>query len=443
MFIKKFLAILALAIHLPIIFYFWLFGSGDLLRSGQSDMMLIALGRISGLLAVLFILLQLIFIGRVKWLEKLFGLDKLSIWHHLNGIFALIFILAHPILLMLGYGQLTGHGFFNQLFEAILNGDDLFGAFVAVLIFLGTVIISATFIRKYLNYEKWHFLHLATYAAILMAFGHQLELGGDFHNQLFVYYWYALYFGVFGQLIWYRFLTPLVNFFKHGFYVDKLEEELPGVLSCYIKGKDLSSFKAQAGQFMIVRFLNQKIWWQAHPFSISCPPSGQYLRLTIKALGDFTKTLKNNLKAGDKVLLDGPHGVFTLKSSKQDKLLFIAGGVGITPIRAVLEEALLAGRQAILLYGNRTATDIIFKTELDKLKQEHQFGLHYIISDDPSWAGEQGRLDLAKISQLAPDAGTREVYLCGPAAMMKSVRQSLAKLKVPKGQIHFEKFSLG
>ncbi len=440
---KKFLAIAAIAIHIPIIIYFWQIDSWQLLTSGQTNLALIALARIFGLLAVYFVLSQLIFIGRVKWLEKQFGLDKLSIWHHLNGFFALLFILAHPFLLIIAYGGLNNLGFFSQTMDLIKNYPDVWQAVIAVLIFVSIVTLSVNFIRRHLKYEKWYFLHLLTYVAILLAFGHQLKLGGDFHNRLFVYYWYLLYALAFGQLIWYRFLTPLYNFFTHRFYLAQTVQENAGALSCYIKGQDMQTLKVQPGQFMIVRFLNKKLWWQQHPFSVSAPYDGQTLRLTVKPLGDFTSTLKDNVSAGDKILLDGPHGVFTLKQATKDKLLFIAGGVGITPIRAMLEQALQAGQEPVLLYGNRTASDIIFKDELDQLKQNHQFGLHYIVSDDSGWSGEQGQIDKERIRRLVPDLNNREVYLCGPVAMMKAVRKYLLELGLPKKLIHFEKFSLG
>lgn len=443
MFTKKFLAITAIAIQLPIIFYFWQIDSWSLLVSGQTSLALVAVGRISGLLAVYFVLSQLIFIGRVKWLEKLFGLDKLSIWHHLNGFFALLFILAHPFLLIIAYGGLNNLGFFSQIMDFIFNYPNVWQAELAVLIFVSIVTLSVSFIRKHLKYEKWYFLHLLTYVAILLAFGHQLKLGGDFHNRLFVGYWYLLYFLAFGQLIWYRFLTPLFNFYIHRFYLDHMVQENAGALSCYIKGRQLSDFKVIPGQFMIVRFLNRKLWWQQHPFSISGYQAGEYIRLTIKPLGDFTASLKDKVKVGDKMLLDGPHGVFTLKRAVKDKLLFIAGGVGITPIRSILEEALLAGHEATLLYGNRSEQEIIFKGELDQLKQRHQFDLHYIISENSAANFEQGNIDKEKISRLVPDLKEREVYLCGPVPMMKAIRQQLRELGLPKKLIHFEKFSLG
>src|SRR3989344_9111874 len=101
--------------------------------------------------------------------------------------------------------------------------------------------------------------------------------------------------------------------------------------------KNLTKFKIAAGQFIIVRFLAKNFFWQAHPFSLSCAPNGEYLRLTIKQSGDFTRSLEN-LPVNTKALIDGPHGVFTARFARRKKFLFIAGGVGITPVFSLIED---------------------------------------------------------------------------------------------------------
>jgi len=439
---KKILAISVLLINLPIIIFFWLKSSGELLTSGQLESVLIALGRIAGLFGVYFVLLQLILIGRVKWLEKLFGLDKLSVVHHWNGLLALLFIILHPVLLVLSYARLNQLPFLEQFGQAVTSSDDLFSAFLAFLLFLLLVILSLIIVRRRLKYETWYFSHLFTYVAILLAFGHQLELGADLQNNLFAVYWYLLYFLAFGHLLFYRFGQPLYNFYQQRFYIAEINQENAQALSIIIKGRNLANFKVRAGQFFVVRFLNRQLWWQAHPFSISCCPKGESLRLTIKPLGDFTRSLRSNLKAGDYILLDGPNGIFTLNYAKKNKLLLIAGGVGITPLRGMVEEALEKYQDVVLLYANRRARDIIFKTELDELAQKFPLKLHYLITDDPTWPGESGHLTQEKLNRLVPDLAAREVYLCGPSLMMKSVRKILQSLGLAKTLIHFEKFSL-
>jgi predicted ferric reductase len=202
-------------------------------------------------------------------------------------------------------------------------------------------------------------------------------------------------------------------------------------------------FPVEAGQFMIVRFLTKGFCWEAHPFSMSCPPNGKNLRISIKGVGDFTKHI-SDLKPGVSVFIDGPHGSFTSKSCKSSKVLMIAGGIGITPIRSLIEEMLLAGRDVVLIYSNRNSDSIVFQKELDELEKSSSGRLKviHVISDEPEWSGEKGRLDKEKISQLVPDFIEREVFICGPPPMMKTVRLALSSIGVPNNRIHYERFAL-
>ncbi len=428
--------------NLLIIFFFWGNYSGRLIWDSDPAGLFIALGRLTGLLAVYFVLLQLIFIGRVKWLEQVFGLDRLAKIHHLNGFLALVFIVSHPLFLTLGYSRFGQTGFLAQFYRFIFNGDELWQAFLALILFVALVFLSLVIVKKRLKYETWYFIHLLTYLAIILAFSHQLELGGDFSQGLFAGYWYLLYFFTFGHLLGYRFFKPLFNFYQHRFYVSKLEPETHEAVSVYLSGKNLADFKIKAGQFMILRFLSRGLWWQAHPFSLSCPINSQYLRVTIKQLGDFTSAVKEKLKAGSPVLIDGPYGVFTAERCFKNKVLLIAGGVGITPLRPLAEQLIAQGKDVVLLYANKTAKGVIFKKELEQLAFKDHFKVHYFLSQEPSALGRLVRLDGEIISRLVADFKEREIYLCGPLALMKDLIRALKKLGVRASSIHFEKFSL-
>ncbi|KKQ27953.1 MAG: oxidoreductase [Candidatus Magasanikbacteria bacterium GW2011_GWC2_37_14] len=436
---RRFLLYLLLLANLVIIFYFWSLNSGAMLLDGGTQMYL-SLGRITGLLAVFFILLQLILIGRVKWVEQVFGLDKLSLFHHWVGVFIPVLVLAHPIFLVFGYQG--NNSFFAQTWQFITQWE-LLPAYGATLLF---VLVTATSIyivfSKKLKYEWWFLIHLSVYVAILWAFEHQLEIGGDFFGApLFVAYWWLIYFFAFGNLILFRFLRPLFYFYQHQFKVDKVVEECPGVWSIYFTGKNLNKFIFQPGQFAIWRFLDRKNCWQAHPFSFSAVPNGSYLRITYKNLGDYTAELKN-VKPGTFVLLDGPSGIFTAKRTKNNKILLIAGGVGISSIRCLLEDLQNQNRDVVLLFGSRKQGEIIFEKELVGLSNTST-SVCSILSDDNNWVGEKGRIDEEKIKRLVPDYLIRDIYVCGPPMMMKGVVQTLFKMGVKKSKIYFEKFSLG
>lgn len=400
----------------------------------------IAFGRLFGLLAVLSVLLQFLLMSRAGWLESVFGHDQLAKIHKNNGRLSLLFIVFHPFLIMMGYAAQTRVSIWSQLVSFLQEGD-LLQAYAALGLFLVSGISSIYIVRKKLKYHWWYFIHVLTYCAILLSWGHQLEYGSDFATQpLFAAYWYALYLFVFGQVLVFRFLKPLSLFFQQDFQVVKVAKESHDVTSIFITGKNLDSWSVQAGQFVILRFLSQKFWWEAHPFSFSGLPEKNIFRVTIKNVGDFT-TQVSQIEVGTRVLIEGPFGAFTSKKSRGEKLLLMAGGIGITPIRTLLETFLLQKKKVILLYAARTKQDLVFKKEIEALSLRYRFQFHYILSQEPRFKGERGRIDAQKLKRLVPDLKSHEVFLCGSMNMMQGIIGELQKLGISRKKIHFEEFA--
>lgn len=428
----KKLALYALwAINLLVIVSFWWPGAAPLLSTTTANTAL-ALGRLAGLLAVYSICLQVMLTGRARWLEPVFGLDKLTRLHALNGYLALFFIVTHPLLIIASYSLTSGQSFFAQYFEFITTSRLLVQSSLAVLLFISIAGMSLYIARRRLRYETWYFVHLFVYLAILLAFSHQLTFGDDFlRSPAFRVYWQLLYIFVFGNLLFFRFLRPLYLLDRYRFKVSHLIPETHDTVSVYITGQNLNRLKTKPGQFIIVRFLDKQRWWEAHPFSLSYIPKNNTLRLTIKNVGDFTNQI-SQLKPGTPVYIDGPYGSFVTRKENRPKYFFIAGGVGITPIRSLIEK-LAPTNNLTLLYANKTDHDIIFKGELEELATRHKFPIHHLI----------GRLlDAETIKQLVPDFKEHEVYLCGPPPMMAAVKAMLHSLGLPRHQLHYERFSL-
>ena len=430
-----------LILNWAIIFFYWQQGSGGLLVQGGAGL-LIALGRLAGLSSAYGILQQFFFMGRLPWLERAFGLDKLARLHHVNGQLGLLLLVLHPILLTAGYAAASGTSWTVQLADFLFNYPLVIWAVTGLALFVSVVGVSLYIVRSRLRYESWYFVHLLAYLAIFSSLWHQFAVGTDLlASRLFYGYWVSLYILVFGSHLIFRFLRPLYLFHRHAFRVARVERESPAAVSVYLQGRSLDRFAIRPGQFMIVRFLAAGLLWQAHPFSLSQPPDGRELRITVKELGDFTGHVKN-VPPGTKVLIDGPYGIFTDLFGVAQKKLFIAGGIGITPIRSILEEALRRGGDAKLLYANRTADEIVFKKELAVLAANYPVQVTHVLSEEPNYKGEQGYVDEEKIKRLVPDAAARDIYLCGPPPMMSAITKILQQLGVPRRQIHFEKFSL-
>jgi len=432
--------LLALILVSPI-FYFWSKSSWGLLGV-DTESTLIALGRLAGLLGVYLILWQLLLIGRIKWIERYIGLDKLANLHHYNGFFGLLFVVLHGLMILFAYSSLSGWSIWAQLKQFIFVFEDTLSAIVASILLIGIVLLSIAIVRKRLKYEWWYFTHLFTYFAILLAFGHQIELGTSLQNSAFQGYWYFLYAFVFGNLIGYRFIRPAFLFWKHDFTIEKVVQETSSTVSVYITGKRMGEYSFEAGQFAFYRFYQPGFWLEKHPFSYSAAPNGKYIRITVKNLGDFSTRLRD-LKAGTKVSIEGPHGVFTANFAQSGKFLLAAGGVGITPLRSLMDVLVKKQQDVVLLYGNRTSNEIIFKDELEELKIKFpNLKVVHVLSGEENYSGEKGNIDREKIARLVPDLKERDVYLCGPAAMTKKLLNEVKALGVNKSQLHFEKFNL-
>src|SRR5581483_9210568 len=178
----------------------------------------------------------------------------------------------------------------------------------------------------------------------------------------------------------FRLVRPLQLYLRHRFHVVQVDRAAAGVMTIWIGGRDLDRFRYRAGQFLIWRFLDRSRWWEAHPFTISTPPGGDYLRLTVRAIGDFTKDI-GSLKPGTPVLVEGPFGHFTSSVARSPKALLVAGGIGITPIRALAEAMAEDGGDVVVLYRARHERAVAFRDELDDLSGDLGVRVEYVYSE--------------------------------------------------------------
>jgi predicted ferric reductase len=319
-------------VGLIIVFWWTTSGSQPPASSGEA---LNAIGRVTALVGTYLVLVQLLLLARVPWLEQAFGMERLLVFHRWNAYASLGLISAHVAFQTAGYASINGLGFFDQLGDFIAHYDGLLGAVIAFALLIGVTGLSVGVVRRLLAYQTWYFIHLYVYIAVALAFAHQLATGVDFiSNSAFQAYWWALYAVVVGCLLYFRLLQPLLRLRRHRFRVERIEREATGSVSIYISGRELRAFTFQPGQFAIWRFLDGRRWWEAHPFTLSTLPNDRRLRLTVKASGDFSSRI-SSLRRGTPVLVEGPFGHFTADAAAASKVLLIAGGIGVTPLRAL------------------------------------------------------------------------------------------------------------
>ena len=403
-------------------------------QAGFASNALIVIGRLFGLYGALVMAFQLVLVARLPWLDRRIGMDRLTSWHRWTGFALLWTLLAHAVFISLGYADGAGVGPVTELVDLAETTEGVLRAIVALGIILVIGAVSARYARRRLAYETWHFIHLYTYVAVVLAFTHQVAVGTTFTaSSAAKTYWYGVWGVALGAVILGRLVLPLWRNLRHQLRVSAVVHESDNVVSIHMTGRDLDRMPAQAGQFFLWRFLTRDRWWQANPFSLSAAPDGRTLRLTAKAAGDGSAALRH-VKVGTRVFAEGPYGAFTTLHRTKSESLLIAGGVGVTPIRAILED--IEGH-AVVIYRVASDRDAVLYDELRELAVAKGAELHLVTGP-----AVPDKLAPRELARLVPDIGDRDVFLCGPPPMMNAVLRSLGDLGVPKQQIHFERFSL-
>jgi predicted ferric reductase len=403
-------------------------------ETGAAAGPLAEIGRLCGLLGALLVLVELLLLARLPVLERAAGFERLLAWHRWNGRVCVALLVAHATLIVVAYARADERSIPAQVVRLIEEFPGVITALAGLVLLLGVVGTSTVLVRRRLRYETWYFLHLYAYLAVALAFSHQLATGTAFVGRpLARTYWTGLYVGALAAIVGFRLVLPVARSLRHRLAVERVVAETPGVVSIEIGGVGLERLRARAGQFFTWRFLTRGRWWEAHPFSLSAAPDGRRLRITVKGVGDHTARLAQ-LAPGTRVIAEGPFGAFTAAARRREGVAMIAGGVGITPIRALLEE--MSGDIAIV-YRAQRPEDLILRAELDELARERGADLHYVVGDHRD--GEL--LSPEHLLRLVPDIAARDVYVCGPPAMTEAMRAILARAGVLRRQIVTERFA--
>lgn len=396
-------------------------------------------GRVTGLLAGYLIPLLLLVMGRVRWLERQVGTDRLARWHAHLGRYTISLIVAHTLLIIWGYAVVDHQGLASQTSSLMLSYPDVLMATVGAGLFVGIAYVSARKVRRRLAYETWYYLHLYTYLAVALSFAHVFATGAEFasHRGARVL-WSAFYLWAVGTVAWYRFAQPIYRFFHHRVAVERVVKEGPQIYSVILHGHHLTELPIEAGQFVRLRFLARGHWWSSHPYSLSAPPAGNRLRVTVKALGDHSAGVAA-LKRGTRVSMEGPYGALTGARRSRRKVLLLAGGIGITPMRALFESLPAGDSEITLVYRAERDGDVVFAPELNSLANRRGQNVHYLIGPI---GGERDVLVGRRLTGLVPDLAEHDVYLAGPPGFVHAAEACLQRLGLPRWQVHAENFAL-
>jgi predicted ferric reductase len=411
-----------------VIVWLWFHGGNvaDVHSTGDA---LTSIARITGLLAAYSALLQVLLLARLPWLERLAGLDRLTVWHRWNGHACLYLVLAHVVFSVWGYALLDRISLPSEV-STMLGGGVYPGMITATVgtgLLVAVVISSVVIVRRRPRNEAWYAVHLAAYAGIALAWFHQIPTGNELVlDRIAADYWRALYLAVLLLLLGFRVVAPIASAFRYRLRVVEVLPEGPDAVSLRIAGRGLGRLRTRPGQFFLWRFLTRGRWWASHPFSISEAPRGDSLRITVKALGDFTSRI-GSIAPGTRVVAEGPFGVFTDAVRRRESALLIAGGIGITPIRALMEH--LHG-DLVVLYRVIREEEAILRDELERIAGARGIAFQLVAGDHATPEGSR-LLSPAHLRELVPDIAGRDVYVCGPPAMTDATERNVRAAGVP------------
>lgn len=395
-------------------------------------------GRMAGLLAEVLVLGMVLLVARVPWLEGAVGQHRLVRWHRWLAPTALVAIIAHPVLLALGSaGQVR-----SWWTSVMLLGSTSLDAVTGTALFVLAAVASIRVVRRRLPYEGWHLLHLTTYAAVIVAFGHQLSAGSAvLQGSLVRGWWTAQLVVVLALAIVYRVALPLLRSTRHGIRVQSVERHGRDVVTVTMQGRNLERLRARGGQFLVWRFLDSRHRWRAHPFSLSAVPTNHTLRFSAREVGDGTRAL-SGLRPGTRVLVEGPYGVLTAGVRSGDKVLLIGAGLGIAPIRALLED-LADHVDAVVIDRESTPDEAALHHELQAIAAARaNTRLHLVTGPRGPSGHPDSPLSDRQLRDFVPDIEERDVYMCGPPGLTTQLLAVLRNLGVPRARIHTESFDL-
>ncbi|MEV7418389.1 ferredoxin reductase family protein [Streptomyces sp. NPDC089919] len=404
--------------------------------SARLDALFATAAHLTGLLAGYGVLVMLFLMARVPAVEHGVGADRLARWHAAGGRWVLACCAGHALFALCGYAVHTG-------LDVLRAAGGLLGypALAAAAGGAGLLAVlagcSARAVRRRIPHEAWRAVHLLGYPAVALGFAHQLA-GPDLAPVTAVAWcWTLAHTAVAVLLLWYRAVVPVRQALRHGLRVAQVRYEGPGVASVTVRGEGLAELRAESGQFLRWRFLCRGLWHTALPFSLSAPVRDDTLRITVKGLGAHSRRVRR-LRPGTRVLATGPFGALTARRRTRPKVLLIAGGVGVTPLRALFETLPGGPGELTLLYRAGDEGALVLREELEAVAVARGAGLHYLLG--PSDAAYDPLAPQA-LRELVPDLAAHDVYLCGPPAMAAATTASLLRAGVPADRIHSECFT--
>lgn len=426
-----FLVVLAGAVAIP-----FRFESSSMLYKFGSEKAMLRAGKILGMIAGLLLLMQLLWSARIKFLDRIFGLNNLFRFHRLMGGIIVGCALIHPILVYLPDNSLIIP--LTKRYWPELVG---LGLLLSILIMVITSILRA---RLRFSYHCWRTAHRLGAVVVVAGLAvHVLNVSDSFGRglpQASVYGAVGLWALLYACITMHRIRTRI-----RPHTIAAVEPVGADAMSLRVRPRTGLAFPFAPGQFAFIRIKSADVRAEEHPFTIaSSPQRPKELEFVIRPCGDWTNSIAN-VQPGDRIAIDGPYGLFShLRCSGQAELVMIAGGIGITPMLSMLRYMVDTNdvRTITLIWSNKTRDQVVRGDECRELER-HLPGLrvHYFFTREPDTPTSGGHLDRAVLERLLADCSRHaSVFICGPEGMTADMMKVLPGLGFFRRRIFTERF---
>ena len=322
------------------------------------------IGSLTGMVGTYLALLMVLLVSRIPAIERVLGQDGLLRWHRRLAPWPISLLVAHAVFITVGYSQAARAGLGRQIATLLSSYPDVLIATIGLGLMCLIGVISIRAIRSRLRRETWWMVHLYMYLALALSFAHVIALGPSFvGHPLTRLVWSVAWAATAGLVLAYRFGLPVVRSLRHRLVVTEVRPEGPGVVSVICSGRHLDRLAVAGGQFFSLALPDPRpCWWQSHPYSLSALPQPPYVRLTVKAVGDHSASLAH-LRPGTRVMVEGPYGAFTRHAQVRPRALLVAGGIGVTALRSLLEDLPRNAAPVVVLRATRSE-DLVLRKEV-------------------------------------------------------------------------------
>ena len=390
----------------------------------------------ASLLAAAFVLPS-----RLRSFSSHLGVERLLRQHRALAVLAVSLVVAHVVFVVAHSAAGLG------VLDLRTAPPRVWAASVATIALVVMVALAISRRSRSPRYEGWRLVHVLLANTVLLATSLHVLWLHDLTRHALGRIWFEGLGTVMVAVIVYRWVWRAMRARRNAYVVDQVIDG-PGATSVVLHASGHSGVPFRPGQFAWLKIGASAFVFEEHPFTIASAATEPWRKeFAIKPLGDFTEILAG-LRPGRRVYLDGPHGSFTLDGLRSSAFVFIAGGVGVTPMLSMLRT--LADRndrrRVVLIVAGRTADDLLHRADHEHLDARLDLHVVEILEEPPQdWRGEVGWLTEAVLGAAIPQhrvPGKVDFFICGPAPMVAASVRILDDLGVPPRRVHTELFDV-